>query len=60
MVGHTNVYKAIVHAIETVDCCLEKIVNTGLENGYTFIVIADHGNADLPLIMMGLLTLLIA
>ncbi len=47
MVGHTGVYKAIVKAVETVDSCLEKIVNTGLENGYTFIVIADHGNADL-------------
>ena len=49
MVGHTGVYKAIVQAVETVDSCLEKIVNTGLENGYTFIVIADHGNADLAI-----------
>ena len=47
MVGHTGVYKAIVQAVETVDSCLEKIVNTGLQNGYTFMVIADHGNADL-------------
>ena len=47
MVGHTGVYMAIVQAVETVDSCLEKIVTTGLENGYTFIVIADHGNADL-------------
>ena len=47
MVGHTGVYKAIVQAVETVDSCLEKIVTTGLENGYTFIIIADHGNADL-------------
>ena len=49
MVGHTGVYKAIIQAVETVDSCLEKIVNTGLENGYTFIVIADHGNADLAI-----------
>ena len=49
MVGHTGVYKAIVQAVETVDSCLEKIVNTGLQNGYTFIVIADHGNADLAI-----------
>ena len=47
MVGHTGVYNAIVQAVETVDSCLEKIVTTGLENGFTFIVIADHGNADL-------------
>ena len=49
MVGHTGVYKAIVHAVETVDSCLEKIVNSGLQNGYTFMVIADHGNADLAI-----------
>ena len=46
MVGHTGVFNAIVKAVETVDSCLEKIVIKGLEKGYTFIVIADHGNAD--------------
>ena len=46
MVGHTGVYSAIVKAAETVDSCLEKIVKKGQENGYNFIVIADHGNAD--------------
>ena len=47
MVGHTGVFKAIVKAVETVDSCLEKIVKKGLDKGYSFIVIADHGNADL-------------
>jgi 2,3-bisphosphoglycerate-independent phosphoglycerate mutase len=46
MVGHTGVFNAIVNAVETVDGCLEQIVKKGLEKGYTFIVIADHGNAD--------------
>jgi len=46
MVGHTGVFNAILKAVETVDSCLEKIVIKGLEKGYTFIVIADHGNAD--------------
>ena len=46
MVGHTGVYSAIQKAVETVDDCLKDVVNTGLENGYEFIVIADHGNAD--------------
>lgn len=46
MVGHTGVYKAIVQAVETVDRCLRDVVNVGLENGYEFLVIADHGNAD--------------
>jgi 2,3-bisphosphoglycerate-independent phosphoglycerate mutase len=46
MVGHTGVYDAIVKAVETVDSCLQKVVETGLELGYEFLVIADHGNAD--------------
>lgn len=46
MVGHTGIYDAIIKAVETVDSCLEDVVTTGLENGYEFVVIADHGNAD--------------
>jgi 2,3-bisphosphoglycerate-independent phosphoglycerate mutase len=46
MVGHTGVYSAIMKAVETVDSCLQKVVEAGLEKGYEFIVIADHGNAD--------------
>ncbi len=46
MVGHTGVYKAIIKAIETVDSCLQNIVETGLEHGYELLIIADHGNAD--------------
>ena len=49
MVGHTGVYDAIVKAVETVDRCLKTVVETGLANGYEFIVIADHGNADYAL-----------
>jgi 2,3-bisphosphoglycerate-independent phosphoglycerate mutase len=46
MVGHTGVYSAIVQAIEKVDACLQQVVETGVANGYSFIIIADHGNAD--------------
>jgi 2,3-bisphosphoglycerate-independent phosphoglycerate mutase len=46
MVGHTGNYQAIIKAVETVDSCLKDVVTTGLENGYEFLVIADHGNAD--------------
>ncbi|HEU4718817.1 MAG TPA: 2,3-bisphosphoglycerate-independent phosphoglycerate mutase, partial [Bacteroidia bacterium] len=46
MVGHTGVYSAVVKAIETVDACLGRVVNAGIKNGYSFIIIADHGNAD--------------
>jgi 2,3-bisphosphoglycerate-independent phosphoglycerate mutase len=47
MVGHTGVFEAAVKAVETVDKCTEAVVNEGLKNGYTFIIIADHGNADM-------------
>jgi 2,3-bisphosphoglycerate-independent phosphoglycerate mutase len=49
MVGHTGVYEAIVKAVETVDNCLGEVVRAGLDNGYEFLVIADHGNADYAL-----------
>ncbi len=46
MVGHTGVFEAVVKAVETVDQCAEAVVEAGLKNGYSFIIIADHGNAD--------------
>jgi len=46
MVGHTGIWDAVVKAVETVDTCVEKVVTTGLENGYTIFLTADHGNAD--------------
>lgn len=46
MVGHTGVFEAVVKAVETVDSCLQKVVETGQQLGYSFIVLADHGNAD--------------
>jgi 2,3-bisphosphoglycerate-independent phosphoglycerate mutase len=46
MVGHTGVPKAIIKACETVDACLEKVIETALKKEYSIVVIADHGNAD--------------
>jgi 2,3-bisphosphoglycerate-independent phosphoglycerate mutase len=46
MVGHTGVFEAAVKAAEKVDECTEKIVRTALENNYTGIIIADHGNSE--------------
>jgi 2,3-bisphosphoglycerate-independent phosphoglycerate mutase len=46
MVGHTGVFSAIVKAVETTDGCLQQVVECGLPLGYSFIIIADHGNAD--------------
>jgi 2,3-bisphosphoglycerate-independent phosphoglycerate mutase len=46
MVGHTGVFEAAVLACETVDSCTQKIVEKALENHYTTIIIADHGNSE--------------
>ncbi len=46
MVGHTGVFSAITKAVETVDACLQDVVTAGRANGYEFLIIADHGNAD--------------
>ncbi len=46
MVGHTGVFEAVVKAVETVDQCMQQVVETGIRNGYSFIILADHGNAD--------------
>ncbi len=46
MVGHTGVMEAAIKACETVDACTKEVVEAGLENGYTFLIIADHGNSD--------------
>lgn len=49
MVGHTGEYEAIVKAVETTDRCLSKVLEAGLKNSYDFVVIADHGNADIAM-----------
>lgn len=46
MVGHTGVFDAVVKAVETADHCAEIVVKKGLENGYSFILLADHGNSE--------------
>ncbi len=46
MVGHTGIFSAVIKAVETVDQCLKAVVECGISNGYSFIILADHGNAD--------------
>jgi 2,3-bisphosphoglycerate-independent phosphoglycerate mutase len=46
MVGHTGVIAAAVTAIETVDECLGRVVETVGESGGVCVITADHGNAD--------------
>ncbi len=46
MVGHTGVFSAVLKAVETVDSCVQRVVEAGIANGYSFLITADHGNAD--------------
>ncbi|NND89140.1 MAG: phosphoglycerate mutase (2,3-diphosphoglycerate-independent), partial [Flavobacteriaceae bacterium] len=46
MVGHTGVFEAAIKACETVDLCASAIVEIALEQGYSTLIIADHGNSE--------------
>lgn len=46
MVGHTGDMQAAIKACEAVDVCVKEVITTALENNYTTIVIADHGNCE--------------
>ncbi|WP_338732900.1 2,3-bisphosphoglycerate-independent phosphoglycerate mutase [Mangrovimonas cancribranchiae] len=46
MVGHTGVMEAAIKACEAVDECVKDVITTALENDYTTILIADHGNCE--------------
>ncbi|TWO33207.1 2,3-bisphosphoglycerate-independent phosphoglycerate mutase [Seonamhaeicola sediminis] len=46
MVGHTGVMEAAIKACETVDECVKDVVTAALENNYTTLLIADHGNCE--------------
>lgn len=46
MVGHTGVWTAVIKAAETVNNCVERLVQAALPKGYTIFLTADHGNAD--------------
>ena len=49
MVGHTGNYDSIIKAVEKVDDCTQKVVESSLKNNYAVLIIADHGNADFAL-----------
>lgn len=46
MVGHTGILEAAIKAIETIDNCLGKIREQVEKNHFTWIITADHGNAE--------------
>lgn len=46
MVGHTGDFDAAVKACEVVDIVTRDVVTTALDNEYTTLLIADHGNCE--------------
>lgn len=46
MVGHTGSMSAAILACEAVDKCVKTVVEAALANGYTTLLIADHGNCE--------------
>jgi 2,3-bisphosphoglycerate-independent phosphoglycerate mutase len=46
MVGHTGDIQSVISALETVDECAKKLVQSCIKKDYTIIIIADHGNAE--------------
>ena len=46
MVGHTGVFDATVKAVEVVDECVGMIYNKSLEEDFTLVITADHGNSE--------------
>ncbi|MDG4868242.1 2,3-bisphosphoglycerate-independent phosphoglycerate mutase [Guyparkeria sp. 1SP6A2] len=46
MVGHTAVRESVIKAMETVDLEVGRLVDAALEEDYSIIVTADHGNCD--------------
>ncbi len=46
MVGHTGKLEAVIKAVETVDGCVGRIVESTLKRGGSLIITADHGNAE--------------
>jgi 2,3-bisphosphoglycerate-independent phosphoglycerate mutase len=49
MVGHTGSIPAVVHAVETVDACLARVLDAVAAAGGATLVTADHGNAEVML-----------
>lgn len=46
MIGHTGNLEATIKAIEVIDQCIQKLVETIHKTKHTLIITADHGNAD--------------
>ena len=47
MVGHTGVPAAVIQAVETVDTMVGQMWDAAVDAGYSIVLTADHGNADM-------------
>lgn len=47
MVGHTGVRDAVIKAVEVVDEVVGELVRAATDHGYSVVLTADHGNADM-------------
>jgi 2,3-bisphosphoglycerate-independent phosphoglycerate mutase len=47
MVGHTGVLPAVVRAVETVDECLGRVLQSAEKVGSSVLITADHGNCEM-------------
>lgn len=46
MVGHTAVREAVIAAVEVLDREVGRVLDAAVENGYSVLMTADHGNCD--------------
>jgi len=46
MVGHTAVRDAVLKAVETLDREVGRVLDVAVEEGYSVLLTADHGNCD--------------
>lgn len=47
MVGHTGVREAVIQSVETVDAMVGRMWEAAKQHGYSVVLTADHGNADM-------------
>ena len=46
MVGHTAVRDAVIAAVEAMDAQVGRLLDVAVEEGYSVMLTADHGNCD--------------
>lgn len=49
MVGHSGSLPATIKAVETVDECLARVLESAERSGFRLLITADHGNAEMML-----------